>query len=289
MTPPGVARPVRVSVRILGRTGGARSATAGVVGDGGGGPQTAVGRGEECLRTAGRRGTGGRGRIGDHVGVRDPPGARAARDDGHRVRGVRVQHPAHLQREARPTRLHTGDGYPRGQSDQGRALAGPDAHDAAHARGRASGSRPAPQGGRGRPGRPPRARPDAAHRRAAARGRRGRRGRGDGDVRRLPLVRPGPLRAERHLHPAVDLAPAVPGGRSRDGLADRTPPGHRLHPARGRLPARRRPERPGDHVLPGGGLPASRGDAAQPAPVSRLGADRLQRAARGCGLGARRR
>ncbi len=52
----------------------------------------------------------------------------------------------------------------------------------------------------------------------------GRRGRGGGDVRRVPLLRPGPLRAQRHLHPARRLLPAVPGRRPGDRLPHGAPP-----------------------------------------------------------------
>ena len=80
-----------------------------------------------------------------------------------------------------------------------------------HAAGCRSASGPSPSAvrarrGRDRSGRPPRARPDPAYRRDAARRRRGRRGRRGGDVRRRARLRAGPLRADRHLHPAVDLA-----------------------------------------------------------------------------------
>ncbi|CAM5695976.1 hypothetical protein SALBM311S_03612 [Streptomyces alboniger] len=121
---------------------------------------------------------------------------------------------------------------------------------------------------------------------AGGEGSGGRRG---GDVRGLPVVRPGPLRAERHLHAAGDLVPAVPGGRPGDGLPDRAPPGHRLHASGGRVPAGGRPQRHGDGDLPGGGLPAARPDPPEPAPVPRLGADRGERSARGRGLRAGRR
>ncbi len=60
---------------------------------------------------------------------------------------------------------------------------------------------------------------------AAAGRRRGRGGRGGRDVRGVPVLRPGPVRAERHLHAAVDLAPAVPGGGPGDGVPDGTAAG----------------------------------------------------------------
>ncbi len=76
-------------------------------------------------------------------------------------------------------------------------------------------------------------------------------------------VRPRPLRAERHLHPAVDLVPALAGRRPGDGVTDRPAPGHRLHAPGGRLPAGGRHQRLGDRRrLAGGGLPAPRGDPA---------------------------